>query len=295
MGGLNINKRRFAAAGSLGFIALVTVLVTLMMTGSVYAAFPVAGVGGFVVEATNIVGDGFDLIPNIHDTNISNNYQEIRPWMGQAEARIDDLMGTNGIDGLHLYKNIDVTHISPVLFGACKYMQVCVDASGTVHGRNVLMDAQRIEADEAVFDNMIMDENLSYRDLAHTKAIKKAEIHLSSENMYTAANNISAAYGVPTGSFLGANGGIATPNMGAEIGIAATHFTLTNAKLNAHFLKADQMIIPGLTLSIKYMTETEQEINLGDYTSPAAARNMVMDQSGTPYAPPKGKLMPWEL
>ncbi|MGE5405203.1 MAG: hypothetical protein ACM3PP_09710 [Candidatus Saccharibacteria bacterium] len=294
MGGLNINKRRFMAAGSLGFIALVTVLVTLMMTGSVYAAFPLAGVGGFVVEATKIAGNGFDLVPNLHDTNISNNYQEVRPWLGQAEARIDDLnTGTNGIDGLHLYKNIDVTHISPVLFGACKYMQVCVDASQQVKGTNVVMDAQRMEIGKAVFNNMIMDENLSYRDLAHTKRIKNAEIHLSSENMYASANAISRSKGLPNaGPYLSANGGNATPTMGAEIGIAADSFVLDNAKINAHFLKADQMIIPGLTLSIKYMTQDNQEINLGNYSDP---RNIVMEQDGSLAYPPKGALMPWEL
>ncbi|MGE5416307.1 MAG: hypothetical protein ACM3UZ_06045 [Acidobacteriota bacterium] len=287
MGGLNINRRRFAAAGSLGFIALVTVLITLMMTGSVYAAFPLAGVGGFVVEATKIDGAGFDLVPNIHDSNISNNYQEIRPWLGQAEARIDDLNSNNyGITGLHLYKNIDVTHISPILFGACKYMQVCVDSSAQVKGTGVLMDAQRIEADKAIFNNMIMDENLSYRDIAHTTAVKKAEIHLSSENMYNVAKAID-----PSSQFLTQNGQIATPNMGAEIGISADTFSLEGAKLNAHFLKADSMTIPGLVLSIRYMTKDNQEINLGDYND---ANNLVMDQAGQLHKP-LGAKMPWEL
>ncbi|MGE5416306.1 MAG: hypothetical protein ACM3UZ_06040 [Acidobacteriota bacterium] len=293
MGSLNINKRRFAAAGSLGFIALVTVLVTLMMTGSIYAAFPMAGVGGFVVEATKIQGSGFDLVPNIHDSNISNNYQEIRPWMGMAEARIDDLFtGDNGITGLHLYKNIDVTHISPVLFGACKYMQVRVDASSKVTGRGVFMDAERIEAGQAIFNGMIMDENMTYRDLAHIKKNKEAMIHLSSENMYAAANAISQSKGMANaGSFLSTNGQNATPVFGAEIGISAETFTLDNAKLNAHFLQADQMVIPGLTLSIEYMTADNQEINLGNYKKNI---NMVMDQGGQMYGPPRGSKMPWE-
>ncbi|MGE5415686.1 MAG: DUF6230 family protein [Acidobacteriota bacterium] len=227
-------------AGSLGFVAMTLVLTTLIMTGSIYAALPLTGVGGFVIEATSIKGSGFELIPTVHDTNLGNAYQEVRPFYPQTETHLQTV---DSITGLKVWKNIDLTHISSVLFGPIKYMKIVIEANGDTKGTNILLDTTQIQASSASFTNLTMDENYSPN--------KPAIYHPSND-----------AWVDPASQQINANGSQITPATGAEIGMAADYVELTNAQINAHLMSADQLTLPNMALSIHYFDGNDQEIDL---------------------------------
>ena len=156
-GGLNISRRRFALAGGAGFSALAVILVTLFLTGTVFAAFPIAGVGGFVIKAPSISGTAFQLIPAVGDT------EKQAAWP-QAQVTMD----TVSIVGLDLTKELDVSALFP---GAVDMVKVVITATGTTTGSSLVLNTTGITADSANFGTLLIDERFA---AAHPNAITPA-------------------------------------------------------------------------------------------------------------------------
>lgn len=91
-----IDKRRFAVAFTVGNLLLVGVGASIVM-GGVAVAVPTAGVGGFTVEFNELQGEGFQQYASVENNSECDAYPAF-------VAQID--RGT--IDGLHLYKDIEV-------------------------------------------------------------------------------------------------------------------------------------------------------------------------------------------
>lgn len=149
MGVLSINRKRFLVTMGAGYALLAAVLVTLLLTGTVFAAFPLSGIGGFVVAADKIVGEGFKLVPTIGDTS------ERSVWP-QGAVTLDSVT----ISGLTLTKEIDTGDLAG-LVGGIEKVVVEISANGRVNGEGVTMHISGMTADRAVFTNMTIDEKYS--------------------------------------------------------------------------------------------------------------------------------------
>lgn len=228
-GSLNINRRRFFMTGGIGFSVMVVLLVSLMITGTVFAAFPLAGIGGFVIEAENIYGEGFELIPAVNDINEGDGEGSIptgdydpnaEPVWAQSQSCMDEV----DITDLNLYKFIDVTHIVPETAEMpLNYIKINVKGD-SASGEGLVMHATEIQAGEAIFEEMLMDENLETDNAYFNKYV-----------------------------------GSVTPDPFddgdmAEIGIKADKVTLANANINAHYMKVTKMSIPNMQLCLEYYT-----------------------------------------
>lgn len=257
MGSLNLNRKLFKRSAGISFIALVALLALLVATGTVFAAAPIAGVGGFVIEADAIDGNDFELIPALTSTNtahsdpaganpLANQYQKVYPaaqvWLGDVS-----------IDGLNLWKNISLVAIAHT-FGIqnVSYVKVAIGATGTVTGSELIMNATDIVADEADFTNMIMMENLP---TDHPNPLTNAQ----------------KTNGVTQGPYEGI--GVDNPiNTGVQIGMSADTMYMENGIINTHYMKAGEMKIPGMTLQLQ-----------------------LYDNSGTQILPPfQNKEAPWD-
>ncbi|MGE5371613.1 MAG: DUF6230 family protein [Solirubrobacterales bacterium] len=154
MVGLNMNKRWFFMSGGAGMGVLVVLLSLLVFTGTAFAAFPMAGVGGFVVHASKIVGQNFELIPSVTDTNDSSVSEPTKklywPCSQTAMAIVD-------IDGLEITKVMNIGLLMPG-----KTATVKVTAANGVHGTGLVMQMSGLECTEAYFGQaMEMDENMT--------------------------------------------------------------------------------------------------------------------------------------
>jgi hypothetical protein len=127
---------------SLGVVALVGLL--FVTTGTAFA-LPVAGIGGFQIQADRIEGDDMLLYPGIADaTN-----QEDAPVM-IVELR------ENRIDGLELSKRIDLED-----FGADGELKLVIESGDGVVAEELLLKTPGLTADEATFSGLEIGEDES--------------------------------------------------------------------------------------------------------------------------------------
>lgn len=225
MGSLNVNRRLFKRSAGISFIVLVALVTLLVATGTVFAAAPIAGVGGFVINASTIHGTNFELIPALTSTNtgssasgMQNEYQKVYP-----AAQV--YLGTATINDLDLWKNISLAAISGA-FGIpnVSYVKVEIKASGQVTGSELTMNATDIAAGNATFGNMVMAENLPTQ-------------HPNKLTLMQASTTTTDIFGDPI-------------NTGVQIGMSADTFDMTSGIINTHYMKASSMSIPGMTLQL---------------------------------------------
>ncbi|UOE75817.1 DUF6230 family protein [Parageobacillus thermoglucosidasius] len=141
---LNVNKKRLGIVGGAGMLGLIALLVTLLMSGTVFAAFPLAGIGGFTISANKITGTGFKLYPALGET-------EKKPvW---AQAAID--LATANIEGLVLSKNINTESA----LGSYNVNSVDVIVTGgDVVGQNLKLRVSGIQSSNTSFKNLQVKE-----------------------------------------------------------------------------------------------------------------------------------------
>lgn len=143
---LNMNKKRFfvlSLCSSSGFVILLSIL---LLTGTGYAAFPLAGVGGFVIEANKITGTNFTLTPKTGSTERHENW-------GQAHIEL----GSTSIDGLSLTKTISLDGAFAE-YGISN-IHLAITSDSTVRGENVKLGVTGIVASHSNFQNLNVDEN----------------------------------------------------------------------------------------------------------------------------------------
>ena len=162
---LNLNKKRFFTTLGLSVGGLTTVLTAIFATGNAYAAFPISGVGGFVIAADSINGTGFKQVPTIGQTS------------GQAKYPMSLItLDSVTIKGLKLTKDIDV---SSQFGGAIPKVEIQISSAKDVTGTGVNMNVSGITADEADFGGLDINEEYSTDP---TKQIQLASTNLNLTN-----------------------------------------------------------------------------------------------------------------
>jgi hypothetical protein len=137
--GLNIDRKRFALVAGLQIAVLAVIVAVFMINGVALAAFPIAGIGGFVIEADQIIGEGFTLYPIVGETSEQGS---------SSQAAVD--LGKATIIGLRLSKEL------PVAGGTAK---VVITSSGNVVGSGVKLRVTGITADNASFEGLDAEEH----------------------------------------------------------------------------------------------------------------------------------------
>lgn len=158
MGGFNVNRKRFLVSGSFGFGMLVVLLAVLITTGSVSAAIPITGFGGFEVKAERIYGENFELVPTFSDTNGEGTDPETLYPAAQ------NYLERATIDGLQLKKVLDISKVMPG-----KKVEIIITSGDGVTGEGVFMYVTSMLADSASFTTLEMDENMIAQQPAYIK------------------------------------------------------------------------------------------------------------------------------
>lgn len=160
-------------------LALLLAMGIGIWTGGVALAMPVAGIGGFVVEADEIQITNFKLLPKVGQTSEKSRYP-------QASSSLDGV-----IKGMKLYKDFEV--------GAFK-ARILITASKDVKASGLVLDMTRMTADSS-FKRLKVEEKYSTNPLE-------------------------------------------------KISLSAPSMNLKNVKIRGHYLFANSISIPGMTLDV---------------------------------------------
>ena len=138
------NKRILAAglAASIGALALIGVL--LAASGVAYAV-PLAGVGGFTVEADEIRGEGMYIYPGVEETS----ERDAQP------VAVTELQSTE-IEGLVLTKEMDASPL-PGVDGTVTFV---IESGGneTIETDEQMLKYSELTADESEFSGQVINE-----------------------------------------------------------------------------------------------------------------------------------------
>lgn len=135
--------KRILAAGfgaSLGVVALVALLV--VSSGTAYAV-PMAGVGGFTVEADEIRGEGMFIYPDSEETSEQD----------AAPVATTELQNSE-IEGLTLTKKMNADPM-PGLSGT---IVVQISSTETVETGEQMLKYSQLRADESEFSGQVINE-----------------------------------------------------------------------------------------------------------------------------------------
>lgn len=168
---LNINKKRFGIIASIGSFSLIALLVTLLLTGTVFAAFPLAGVGGFTVKASEINGANFELYPTIGET------EKEKDWVNAAVK----LNGQTTIKDLNLVKTIGVDGALES-YGIQK-VDIVISSETDVSGNGLFLRVTGIQAVDSLFGNLTIEENTG--DIEKSFILKAPSLSLTNAELNT--------------------------------------------------------------------------------------------------------------
>jgi len=200
-----------STGASLGVVALVGVL--FLSTGTAFA-MPVAGIGGFEIEADSLQGDDLLLYPGLADGSEQDDYPH-----SIVELR------NNEIEGLRLYKTLDLSDYSDSLDGRARLV---IESGGTVEIERLLLKTPELGADEATFSGL--------------------EISESDSDSFEESFSIRAPSDPDDTRQIELDGG---ENPGLE---------MTDADIRATYLATDEITLPDLELQFQLDTDGD-----GDY------------------------------
>jgi hypothetical protein len=139
------NKRTFGKSLGASFAVLVVIALLVMSSGVAYAV-PLAGIGGFTIQADKLTAESAVIYPGVDDT--SN--QEAYPMAVVEQKDVS-------IEGLRLMKSLDVSSI-PGLSGNAR---IVMTANGTVTADQQMVKVSNLNAETATFNQQVIDESNS--------------------------------------------------------------------------------------------------------------------------------------
>ncbi|MFB6166117.1 MAG: hypothetical protein ABEJ31_13230 [Haloarculaceae archaeon] len=201
-----IDRAQFAKLFSAMTGLFVALLVVVVATGTVYA-FPIAGVGGFYVNATSMDGHDMVLYPTMARTSNQSSYPQ-----GVIE------LSSGNITGLEISKTMNLSDFTDV--NAMGTIRLQITATKTDIDAPMLLRASSINASQANFSGLALQES-------NTNTLKSAPgpINMTAPNTVT-GRSVSIA---------GKNPGIEMKDMAIQ-----THY-LVNQDISLHGMKLQFM------------------------------------------------------
>lgn len=139
---LNINVKRCLKVSGFGTLGLILLLLILLFTGALLAAFPLTGIGEYVVAAEKIEGKDFKLIPELSKNSTTVGYIQLK------EAKIDDLFLSKNVNLSGVLKNYGVSDVD-----------IIVAIKKKISGSDLFMYVTGIDAKETGFSDLGVVEN----------------------------------------------------------------------------------------------------------------------------------------
>jgi len=164
---LNINVKRCLKVSSFGTLGLILLLLILLFTGALLAAFPLTGIGEYVVAAEKIEGKEFKLIPELKGESTTVGFIQLK------EAKIDDLFLSKNVNLSGVLKTYGVSDID-----------IIVAIKKKINGTDLLMYVTGIDARETGFLDLGVVE--SKNDYFKTGVeLDTVELLLNDAKLYT--------------------------------------------------------------------------------------------------------------
>lgn len=130
-------------AASIGVVALIGLLI--MASGTAYAV-PLAGIGGFTIEADKVTSESVVIYPGVDDTSERSAY----PMAVVEQKNVK-------IEGLRQYKKLPVDSM-PGLSGNAR---ILITSDETVTADEQVLKVSNIQAEKATFNGQVIDESNS--------------------------------------------------------------------------------------------------------------------------------------
>ena len=197
-------------AASFGVVALVAMLI--VSSGMAFAV-PLAGVGGFTINADELRGDDLYLYPGVTDSSS-------REGLPVATAEFSAVE----IDGLELTK--EVTGL-PGIGGNAR---VVITSTDTVTADSLLVKQSKLQADQSTFNGLLIDEENSDDASEQFKQVAPSTAEQRTE---------------------GVDGGQAPKTINLQ-DASNPGIVLKNASIQAHYQAVNEISIPGLTLAVEH-------------------------------------------
>lgn len=164
---LNINIKRFLKVTGFGTLGLILLLLTLLITGALLAAFPITGIGEYVIAAEKIEGSDFKLIPELSEKSTTLGYIQLK------NAKIDDLFITKNVNLSGALKTYGVSDID-----------INVAIHKKINGSDLYLYVTGIDAKTTDFTNLGVLENES-EYFSTGLELETVELLLSDAKLYT--------------------------------------------------------------------------------------------------------------
>lgn len=203
------NKRTFGKSMGASFAVLVVIALIVISSGTAFAV-PLAGVGGFTIQADELTAGSVVIYPGSGDT--SN--QETYPMAVVEQKNVE-------IEGLELTKTIDVSAV-PGLSGQVRLVQ---SADGTVTADQQVVKITRLQAEEAIFNQQVIDESNSA--------------------------NPSRSFGFWQGDAARTKDKLPDGRI-VDIANDGPAQKFKDVSIQAHYLASSSISLPGLTLEVQY-------------------------------------------
>lgn len=147
---LNINKKRFSLIAGISSAGLIVILLIVLLARPTFAAFPIAGVGGFIIDAQRISGTNLGIYTDVGSTSLHENW---------GQARIE--LGTVNLDGLSLVKTIDLNGALAQYDITELQVLITPRPGARVSGTEVKLGVTGLTATHSDFTNLAVRENRS--------------------------------------------------------------------------------------------------------------------------------------
>lgn len=139
------DKRTFGRGLGASFAVLALIAMLVVSTGSAYAV-PLAGIGGFTIQADSLSAESAYIYPGVDDTSNQDAY----PMAVIEQENVK-------IEGMELRKAMDVSTV-PGLSGDAR---IVMTANDTVTADQQMVKVSNIEAESAEFNQQVIDESNS--------------------------------------------------------------------------------------------------------------------------------------
>lgn len=205
--------RRTLMKGTAASFGVVILIVMLVVSSGAAFAMPIAGIGGFTIEADRIEGDDLHQYVGASDAGEESDVPVAVAEFTQIE-----------IEGLELSKELES------LPGIGGNARVVITSTGTVEADSLLIKQTKIEAEESRFSGLLIDEENSGDVTEQFKQVAPSTEQERTEGIDagTTGKTIDLGSGENPGQ------------------------VFENATIQAHYQATNSISIPGLTLATEY-------------------------------------------
>jgi hypothetical protein len=225
VGVLNTNKKGFRGAVGAGVAGLGATLGALVMTGQLFAAFPLTGIGGFIISAPQILGSNFNMAPSFTQTD------QAQGW----PAALITLDTVNMQQGFELTKHFDLS-ATPLAAAGIVGADLNVLAS-TLSGTGVQMASTGLQSQTASFGGFDVHEG-------YDKVGASGSLATVGATNGTVNGSVANVEGIPNTLASGST------NPQAQLSLHADNITLASAAINADALKTAGLNMSQLKLEV---------------------------------------------